>query len=52
MSFHLIAGRFEVAKEIDTVWIRDLKGELATFSCSVDDVESALRTLAERYSCR
>lgn len=52
MSCHLIAGRFEVVKEVDTMWIRDLKSDAPAFHCSVDEVEAALQRLAGRYSCR
>lgn len=49
MSSHLIAGRFELVKEVNTVWMRDLRCDAPAFSCSVEEVEAALQLLAEKY---
>lgn len=47
MSNHLIAGCFEVVKEIDTVWIRNLRtGE--AMQCHVDEVTAAIDELWRR----
>lgn len=44
---HLIAGRFEIVKEVETVWIRDLStGE--AMQCHVDYVIAAVDELWRR----